>query len=221
MGFSMVTQGLLSAHLPDVPWNPLVSKFGYSIGFLIVVLGRQQLFTENTLTPIIPLLQRRDAATLWQVLRLWTVVLATNLFGGLAFAWISGSTELFSPETRQAFSEIGQEAARGSFGVTLLRGFFAGWLIALMVWVLGGIEESRVLIIIIFTYLIGLGDFTHIITGSIEVMYGAITGGISWGRYFGGYMIPTLLGNILGGVSLVAVVNHAQVVAGGGKKKEE
>jgi formate-nitrite transporter family protein len=65
MGFSMVTQGLLSAHLPDVPWKPLVSKFGYSIGFLIVVLGRQQLFTENTLTPIIPLLQRRDAATLW------------------------------------------------------------------------------------------------------------------------------------------------------------
>jgi formate-nitrite transporter family protein len=221
MGFSMVTQGLLSAHLPDSPWRPLISKLGYSIGFLIVVLGRQQLFTENTLTPIIPLLHRRDTATLRQVLRLWTVVLATNLIGGLTFAWVSGNTELFGPETRHAFSEIGQAAARGSFGITLLKGFFAGWLIALMVWVLGGVDQGRPLIIIIFTYLVGLGDFTHIITGSIEVMYVVIAGGISWGRCFGGYMIPTLLGNILGGVSLVAVLNHAQVVAGGGKKQEE
>src|SRR5690349_9073033 len=64
MGFSLVGEGLLRAHLPDKPWRPLVAKLGYSVGFLIVILGRQQLFTENTLTPILPLLQRRDARTL-------------------------------------------------------------------------------------------------------------------------------------------------------------
>src|SRR4051794_17258541 len=69
MGFSLITEGLIQARLPDAPWRELVSKSGYTIGFLIVVLGRQQLFTENTLTPILPLLYRRDMATLRQVAR--------------------------------------------------------------------------------------------------------------------------------------------------------
>src|SRR3954454_9630144 len=79
MGFSMVAEGLLTAHLPDAPWRPLVAKLGYSVAFLIVVLGRQQLFTENTLSPVLPLLKRKDRATAANVLRLWGVVLAANL----------------------------------------------------------------------------------------------------------------------------------------------
>src|SRR4051812_22425274 len=79
MGFSMIAEGLLVTYLPDASWRPLVAKFGYSAGFLIVILGRQQLFTENTLTPILPLLQRKPKATLANVLRLWTIVLIGNL----------------------------------------------------------------------------------------------------------------------------------------------
>src|SRR3712207_4167985 len=75
MGFSMIAEGLLHAYLPEAPWRPLVSKLGYSVGFLIVILGRQQLFTENTLTPILPLLQKREGATAGNVARLWGVVL--------------------------------------------------------------------------------------------------------------------------------------------------
>src|SRR3954465_14593220 len=70
MGFSLVAEGLLRAHLPDKPWRPLGVKLGYSIGFLIVILGRQQLFTENTLTPVLPLLRRKDLPTLSNMLRL-------------------------------------------------------------------------------------------------------------------------------------------------------
>src|SRR5438105_2922840 len=70
MGFSLVGEGVLRSYLPDAPWRPVLAKFGYSLGFLIVILGRQQLFTENTLTAILPLLARRNVATLWQVLRL-------------------------------------------------------------------------------------------------------------------------------------------------------
>ena len=58
MGFSMIAEGLLTNYLPDAHWRPLVAKFGYSVGFLIVILGRQQLFTENTLTPILPRFSR-------------------------------------------------------------------------------------------------------------------------------------------------------------------
>src|SRR4051794_20919505 len=60
MGFSLVAQGLLRAYLPDTSWSPLLWRLGYAMGFLVVVLGRQQLFTENTLTAIIPLLAARD-----------------------------------------------------------------------------------------------------------------------------------------------------------------
>ncbi len=211
MGFSLVGQGLIRACLPDEPWRPLLTSFGYSVGFLIVILGRQQLFTENTLTVILPLLQRRTVTTLMRVLRLWAVVLVTNLLGALLFAWFVGHTDIFTPEVRRAFTEIGLKAMEGGFWTLLGRGIFAGWLIALMVWLLPSAESSQVAIIIIITFVVGLGDFAHIIAGSVEVLYVITTGAASWGEYFGGYMLPTLLGNIFGGVSLVAALNYGQV----------
>src|SRR5215212_3515823 len=101
MGFSMIAEGLLHAHLPDAPWRPLVAKFGYSVGFLIVILGRQQLFTENTLTPVLPLLRKKTADCLRNVLRLWAVVLLANLLGALLFALVLAKTPTFSTEMRQ------------------------------------------------------------------------------------------------------------------------
>jgi formate/nitrite transporter FocA (FNT family) len=144
MGFSLVAEGLIHSHLPHAPWRPMLSKAGYSVGFLIVVLGRQQLFTENTLTPIIPLLARRDAATFKNALRLWETVLAANLVGTIVFAWVIGNTEAFSPEARRSFGEIGREAMEGSFGQIMLKGVFAGWLIALMVWLLAGAKSGLI-----------------------------------------------------------------------------
>jgi formate/nitrite transporter FocA (FNT family) len=213
MGFSLIAEGLLRSRIPDAPWRPLITKFGYSAGFVLVVMGRQQLFTENTLTPILPLLQRRDMRTLGHVMRLWVVVLAANLVGAAVIAWVLGNTAAFRPEARRAFDEIGREAINVSFGLALLRGIFAGWLIAFMVWLLPFAEAFRVLIIIGLTYLVGLGGFTHIIAGSVETMFLVGTGAASWQQYVGGYMIPTLLGNVIGGVALVAALNHAQVVS--------
>ncbi len=216
MGFSLVAEGLIRAHLPDQPWRPLLAKFGYSIGYLIVILGRQQLFTENTLTVILPLLAWRNLHTLLCVLRLWGVVLAANLLGVHLFAWFIGHSNVFAPEVRHVFAEIGREAVVGTFWTILWRGVFAGWLIALMVWLLPAAESARVIMIILITFLVGLGSFTHVIAGSVEALYNVMTGTASWGHYATGYLLPTLLGNILGGVTLVAVVNHAQVVAGAG-----
>jgi formate/nitrite transporter FocA (FNT family) len=213
MGFSFIAEGLLRNHIPDAPWRPLIAKFGYSVGFVLVVLGRQQLFTENTLTPILPLLHKKTFAMLRNVMRLWVVVLAANLAGALAVAWVLGNTEAFRPEVRQTFSNIARESADVTFGLALLRGVFAGWLIALMVWLLPFAESARVAVIVGVTWLVGVGGFTHIIAGSVEVLYLVTTGALSWTHYLGGYMVPTLLGNIIGGVSLVAALNHAQVVS--------
>lgn len=214
MGFSFVAEALLQSALPDTPWRPLVSKFGYSVGFLIVILGRQQLFTENTLTPVLSLLNRRDRSTLLNVLRLWGVVLAANLVGAFLFAFVIGNSEAFQGDVRKTFTEMGVGALNADFWTTMLRAVFAGWLIALMVWLLPSAETGRIWVIIIITYVVGLGGFSHIIAGSTETFYAAITGHAAWGEVLLGYTIPTLIGNILGGVSLVAALNHAQVVSG-------
>jgi formate/nitrite transporter FocA (FNT family) len=216
MGFSMVAEGLLTVALPDAPWRPLISKFGYSVGFLIVVLGRQQLFTENTLTPILPFLRDRKFATLREVGRLWGVVLVANLVGAFLFGAIVSWTHIFAPDTHAAFRAIGAGLHEAEFGTTFTRAVFAGWLIALMVWLLPFAETARVTVIIILTYLIGLGGFNHIIAGSVEAFYQLVQGEVAPGAMLWGFFLPTLLGNILGGLALVTAVNHAQVVSGSG-----
>jgi formate/nitrite transporter FocA (FNT family) len=208
MGFSLITEGLLRRHLPEAGWRPLVAKFGYSMGFLIVVLGRQQLFTENTLTVILPLLHRRSAKAAATVARLWAVVLAANLVGAAAIAWVIAHTGVFDEEAKRAFSQVSMEAAGAPFGLVLLRGIFAGWLIALMVWLMPGAEVARIWIIILLTYVIALGGFAHVIAGSVDQLFLVWTGRLSAGGYLGGFLLPTFIGNVIGGVSLVAALNH-------------
>ena len=213
MGFSFLAEALIHARLPDAIWRPLIAEFGYSVGFLIVILGRQQLFTENTLTPILELLNRWDHKTLKNVGRLWGIVLAANLLGGFIFAWVLGSTNVVDGEMQQALTEVGYQALAGGFWTTLLRGIFAGWLIALMVWLLPFAETARVGVIIIITYLIGIGEFPHIIAGSIEVLYLVVIGEATWSQFITTFFLPTLLGNTIGGVTLVAAINYAQVAS--------
>jgi len=211
MGFSLIVQGKLHAHLPPGPVQVLLSPLGYTVGFLIVVLGRQQLFTENTLTPILPLLHNRDLATVARVVRLWALVLTSNIVGTWLVAAALAHTSLFEADVMHAFSEVSRTTLQGGFGDIFIRGIFAGWLIALMVWLLPAAEGSRPFIIVIITYVVGLSGFAHIIAGSVE---GAFLIQIGEGslREFFAFFIPTLLGNILGGVTLVAVLNYGQVV---------
>lgn len=214
MGFSLVAEGLLLAHLPDAPWRPAVAKLGYSVGFVIVTMGRQQLYTENTLTAVLPVLMAPTARNVYLVVRLGAIVLAANLFGALLFAWVTAVTTAFPTEARQAFLELGVAAARFDFWSALIKGIYAGWLIAVMVWLMPAAEGAKFYVIVMVTYIVGLGELTHIVAGSAEVLYAVIEGHVSPGAYVFRYAIPTLIGNTLGGVLLVAALNHAQVVAG-------
>jgi formate/nitrite transporter FocA (FNT family) len=221
MGFSLVAMALFHAYLPDAPWRPLIARLGYPLGFLIVIIGRQQLFTENTLTVIIPLLARRNIRTLLLVVKLWVVVLVANLAGAHLFAWVVGNTPMFSSHVQHSMFQLAAEAAHVTFGQAVLRGIFAGWLIAMVVWMLAAVESGKALIIIILTYIVGLAGLTHIIAGSVEVLFLVMVGVKSWWAFAWGYMLPTLIGNIIGGVSLTAAVNHAQVVAGMATRKQQ
>jgi formate-nitrite transporter family protein len=214
MGFSLIAEGLLAAFMPKAAWAPLVSKLGYSMGFLIVVLGRQQLFTETTLTAVLPLFARRDMKTAMGTLRLWGIVLATNLVGTYLFALTVARVPIFSPQIYASMMDVSRGGAEGGLGVIFVRAIFAGWLIALMVWLLPAAESARVSIIIILTYVIGLGGFNHVIAGSVKMLFLVVRGAASWPDFFLKFFVPTLLGNIVGGVSLVAFLGHAQVAAG-------
>lgn len=211
MGFSFLMEALLAHYLPQAAWTPLVSKLGYCIGFIMVVLGRQQLFTENTLTPILQLLHRKNRNTLWHVARLWITVFCANLGGALVFALLLHALVYFNGSLGAQLTEIGMKVHASGFFATLISGLFAGWLIAMMVWLLPFAETGRVAIIIIITYVVGLGGFSHIIAGSVNAFYTLLAGVASFTNFLLHFFIPTLLGNIVGGVAFVAAINHAQV----------
>jgi formate/nitrite transporter FocA (FNT family) len=211
MGFSLAGEGLLKAYLPDVPWTPLVSKFGYALGFLMVILGREQLFTEQTLTVMLPLFSaKRPPGILANVARLWIIVLATNLVGAAAFAVAAAWTPAFLPEVQAAFLRIGHDALAPSWSATFIRGIFAGYLIATMVWLLPGAGPSRLWIVIILAYIVGVAGLAHVIAGTAECLFVVFKGEATLSAYLGGFLVPSLLGNSIGGVALVASLVHGQ-----------
>jgi formate/nitrite transporter FocA (FNT family) len=104
-----------------------------------------------------------------------------------------------------------REALRFDFRVTLLHAVYAGWIIALLVWMLPAAETAKIPVIVLMTWLIGVGGFAHVVAGSSEVFYAAWRGEATWGQATLGYILPSLIGNMAGGITLVAAVNHAQV----------
>jgi formate/nitrite transporter FocA (FNT family) len=211
MGFSFLTQSMLHATLPATPWRHALECFGYSVGFLIVILGRQQLFTESTLTAVLPVLVRRDMPTLLASLRLWAIVLVTNLVGSWIFAGLLLPHGVFQPDVIAALEELAKAPTADSFVPTLLKAMFAGWLIATMVWLLPSARSARIWIILIVTYVVSLGRLSHIIAGSVEAAYAVLTDLSTSTDYCVKFLVPTLIGNTLGGVSLVALLNHAAI----------
>lgn len=211
MGFSFITQALLANYLPEAQWTPLITKFGYSIGFLIVILGRQQLFTENTLTPVLHLLEKKTLSTFKNVVRLWLIVFLANITGTFLLSLALSSFSIFEPEVYSEFNKIAKSVVANSPGITFFRAIFAGWLIALIIWLLPFAEQARIWVIIIITYIIGLGELSHIIAGSVDGFYGIWAQQITFSPFLTKFLIPTTLGNITGGVALVAAVNYAQI----------
>lgn len=211
IALSLIVPGVLKALLPDAGWTRVVTTMGYAVGFLVVVLGRQQLFTENTVTPILPLLHDRSAKTAWRVLRLWGIVLCGNILATLAIATVLAHAGAFEPPVLHAFSQISHDAIAHDFAATFVKAVFAGWMIALMVWFLPASGSAAPFMIMLMTWLVSLCGLAHVVAGSVEAFYLVVTGAASIGDYVGRFFVPTLVGNAFGGVTLVAVLNYGQV----------
>jgi len=212
MGLSLVATGLIRAMLPPSSWRPLVENLGYTLGFLVTTLGRQQLFTENTVTAILPLLDDPNKGEkLLKVLRLWSVVLAANWLGALLFAFAVAHSGAFSADANRAFLELGKNTLSYDFWTVLVKGIFAGWLIALMVWLLPSAQNNRASVIMLVTYVVGLGSLSHVIAGSVDAFYAVFAGAATPAQCAFGFLLPVFIGNSIGGVLLVSLLNYAQV----------
>lgn len=211
IGFSMVAQAYLKAGLPDAPWASLVDSFGYCLGFLIVILGQQQLYTETALTAVIPALTHRDLKSFMGMLRVWGLVLAANLVGTFIFGAVAAQEGIFAPEAYAAMLKISASVIQHDFLQTAVLAGSSGWLIGLMVWLLPGAGPSKPLVIILLTYVVALCHFPHIIAGSVEVSFLVVSGHASVGDYLGRFLLPVLIGNTIGGTALAALLNHAPI----------
>ena len=218
IGFSFLATGLLSSKMaPDN--HAIAAALVYPLGFIYVVLARHQLFTENTLEPVIPLLEERNAKTLRKVLRLWGIVLPANLIGAAVFAFFVAKANTVDASLHKSLLESATEVTSGGFGLVFYRAVWAGWLVALMAWVLASTRETLAQIALIWLTtapIAGFG-FKHSIAGAVEAFYRVLAGDARFWDMMISFEIPSLLGNIVGGVVLVALVNHGQ--AGSGKSE--
>ena len=207
---SLIAEAALHMALPDRPWRILITSLGYPIGFMVVILGRMQLFTESTVTAMLPLVTRPSWQALGGTLRLWGIVLLANLIGtalaGGATAWGLVGSEAF----RAAAVEVANKITEHGPGGTFLNAIPAGFMIAMVAWVLPNAREQSVLVIAAFTYVIGIAGFSHSIVGSDETFLLLFAGRIDAAAALGS-IGPAVLGNLVGGAGLFALLAHGQV----------
>lgn len=215
MGFSMMFRGVFRAHIPPGGAQHVLESFGYSFGFLVVILARQQLFTENTVTAVLPFMTRYSLRNGLRLLRLWCIVLVGNLAGVLIFSFGLAHLDLFAADVTSTFRVMGHELLAQTPLQLFSRAIIAGWLIATMVWLLPAAPDSKFWTILLITSLIGLAGFPHIIVGAAEASYLVFLGDLSWADFFCQFVGPVLAGNVAGGTFVFALLSHAQVVSEG------
>ena len=210
MGFSMLVPALLQAHLPQAPAWALLTALGYSVGFLMVILARQQLFTENTTTAVLPLMTHPGLHPLLRLLRLWGIVLLGNLAGGALFVAALVQLPMVDAPVHEAILAAATKAHAHPAFVLFSKGIVAGWLIAIMVWLAAASEGAKVLVVLLLPWLVAVGGFAHVVVGAIEGWYLVFTGHAGVAAFLA-FVLPTLAGNIVGGSLIFALVSHAQV----------
>ena len=211
ISFSVLGEAILRAYLPDAPWRFILENAGYSLGFLLVILGRMQLFTENTITTVVPVALDPSWRAFARTCRLWGAVLAANVVGAFLIATFFAYGQVLSDGVMAAMVELSHHATGMPALQGLLKGIPAGILIAALVWMLPSAQGSEVAVIVLFTWLIALGDFTHIVAGSVEMAFLVVLGQLGFNQAVFGFFLPVLVGNVMGGTVVFTMLTWGQV----------
>ncbi|MEB2417360.1 formate/nitrite transporter family protein [Citrobacter sp. R-1.5.2] len=221
MGASLLAKGIFHVQLEGVSGGFLLENIGYTFGFIIVIMARQQLFTENTVTAVLPVMQNPTLSNFGLLMRLWGVVLLGNIVGTGVAAWAFEYMPIFDEATRDAFIKIGMDVMKNNPTEMFANAIVSGWLIATMVWMFPAAGAAKIVVIVLMTWLIALGDTTHIVVGSVEILYLVFNGTLHWGDFFWPFALPTLAGNICGGTFIFALMSHAQIRNDMSNKRKE
>ena len=208
---SVLAEGVLHNAFAGSPYRTAIENLGYTVGFVLVIISRLQLFTENTITVILPLFSEPTLGKLWQTARLWSIVFVANIVGTFFLAVITIHVGTTTPEHTEAMLEISRHFADISPSDALFYGIPAGFYVAAIVWMLPSARGTEIFVIMVFTYLIAAGGFTHVIAGSTEVFLLLLAGELGVSAAVFGLLLPALAGNILGGTGLFALLAYAQV----------
>lgn len=211
MSFSVLASAAIAVHLPDTEWSPLVSKFGYCFGFVIIIMSRQQLFTENTIKVVLPVAHKPTADKFANVFRLWSIVLIANMCGAVLAAMFCSFPEVLADDILTEMLRLSREAMDKPWMAMALNGISAGFIMAALVWMLPNADSARFLVIVLMTYLIALGDFAHIVAGSVEGFLLVVNGELGIAAMLVSFVVPALIGNIIGGTALFTMIAYAQV----------
>jgi formate/nitrite transporter FocA (FNT family) len=210
---SVLAEGILHRVLVGNPAQEVIAAFGYALGFVIVILSRLQLFTENTLSVVLPVLAKPSANHLGRAARLWAVVLVANLVGTFVTAFISLRLATTTPENIGAMLEVSRKVLDQSGWVGFRHAIPAGFFIAAIVWMLPSSKGFEIFTITIFAWLIAAGGFSHVVVGSAEVFLLVIHGELGLGTGLTTILLPALVGNVIGGTGLFAFLAWGQTEA--------
>lgn len=211
ISLSVLGEAIFRTYLPDTPSRYLVENLGYSLGFLVVILGRMQLFTENTITTVLPVMYNPARWMLRRLVTLWSIVLVANVIGAFLVATAFAYGSFIPSELQPAIEELSRHATGFGTSEAFQRAIPAGILVAAIVWMLPDSEGFQFFVILVFTWLIAAGDFTHIVAGSVEMAYLMVQGQLPLWDAAIGFFFPVLLGNILGGTAIFALLAFGQV----------
>ena len=209
---SVIAQGATMMKLPaSVPWRQPVGDIAYSLGFIMVILGRVQLFTEQTIVAVLPVMASPGWRKLAIVLRLWAVVFIANMIGTAIAAALSVQGHLMDPGLLASMLEVSDRLRQHAPRDLFLYAIPAGFLIAAVAWIRAGIMSGEFWIVLVITSTIALGDFIHVVAGGAETFLLLFAGRIDAAQAVAGIVAPVLGGNIIGGTLLFALLAHAQV----------
>ncbi len=208
---SLIAEGSLASRLPPSDTRDLIIAFGYPIGFLIVVLGRMQLFTESTVTAMLPLVSKPSWSSSLRTLRLWGIVLGSNMTGTAITAALFAFVPIGDPGLRDGMLEVSAKIAEHGPVFTFVNAIPAGFFIAILAWTLPNARDQAFLVISAITYLLAIGGFSHSVVGSNETFLLLFAGKIDVVPAIFGFLLPAICGNLFGGAGLFAVLAHAQV----------
>jgi formate/nitrite transporter FocA (FNT family) len=210
MGLTGLSVAVAQSVLGDGTWQQFAALMFYPLGFIAVIIGRAQLFTENTLFPVALILTERKHFL--NTLRLWTVVFLANIAGAMLFAFVTMKTGALPYDVGIRLAALGIRSVAGSSEHIFWSGVIGGWIIALMAWTVTASHWTigQVAVTWMLTVVVGMGRFAHCIATSGEILSAVFTSQVTAATYFHWLLFATL-GNLLGGVTFVTLLNFGQV----------